>query len=440
MWGQYMTSEKGIENAFEARADDQEIVGPYQCSTCKNGDAGFGYVGNSTTIPKQVSSYTLDSQTYPVPRDDDDNDAVGTCPDLNGTKEEIGCAALQRHCQTRAKGWLIFAQTFDTETGFSMCSGCDKDGYVTGTGEDEGVTLSSGPMLFMYCTIGVVLAVAIYVDIRVFAQNNEKVDMDSPAANSVPKRERTNWFVLHALGYVDEDGNVIDWKKAICTDRVRDLYCCKDKLKFANFLSALLVTLGVSALFGDGARSEYNCYFDATSLSEHSLSHAETTEETYTRQFFQDFYGLKNRPESGIPTVITTDPTQPDFIVGEILAAAYQLSLDLLTRALSRGGYMTEEYCLLMMNILSAAFCASAFAYEWNGLSVDLLFLKWLAGLMVVLILVGPFASGMARLFCVALVSSGCCNLPEQATASEQEEGKPESESGEPQFSRQCDV
>lgn len=313
-----------------------------------------------------------------------------------------------------------------------MCSGCDTDGWVHGTHEEtEGTTtsLTSWPMLLMYGVISAVLAVALYIDITVFVQGHfgrRKGEICAAENCSTSIHERRSWYALYLLGYVDADGTPVPWCRAICIDRFQDLCCCRQRAEFAKFTSLLLLTLGVSALFGEGERSEYNCYFDGTKDEQVTYSeyidetYEHDMEQTYQKLFFNSFYGLKHHSKGGTPSAIgyeNADLVAPGFIVAEMLAAAYQFSVDLLTHALSEADYMKRGHCLLMMNIFSLTFCVGALVYEWEGLSAELLAQSWIVGCILILLIVGPSVSTISFLLGKALVVTGCLSLSDQQSA-----------------------
>mmetsp|Transcript_13766 Transcript_13766/g.24903 ORF Transcript_13766/g.24903 Transcript_13766/m.24903 type:complete len:474 (+) Transcript_13766:83-1504(+) len=415
-WGQY-TNGSETKSALGTPAR----IGPYHCSKCDSGDDGFGYVGVlNESIPLEVSNYSA-STHYPVGWGD--SDIVGFCPEVSGSNETISCAALQQVCENYSAGWLIYAETFNSNVGIYMCSGCDTAPGVYGT-HDDGNALTSWPMRMMYAIIATVLAVALYIDTRVFVQgkvprNRELVGSEAgavdlttsseapPTADNgggserITMHERRSWYALYLMGYVDADGQIIVWYRAICFDRFKDLFCCMHRVDFGNFLSLLLVTLGVSVLLQDGHLPEYNCYFDAT----------QSLEDTYQRQFVQDFYGQEGRPEKG-GSYETPFDLGPEFWVAEGIVIAYQFSLDLLTDALSEAGYMKRGNFLLLMNLLSAIFCACTFIYGWEGLDGATLVAVWLVGLVAALFWVGPLFSTISRLLSKVLVAAGCLTLP----------------------------
>eukprot|EP00581_Thalassiosira_minuscula_P017417 CAMPEP_0183731020 /NCGR_PEP_ID=MMETSP0737-20130205/34125_1 /TAXON_ID=385413 /ORGANISM="Thalassiosira miniscula, Strain CCMP1093" /LENGTH=516 /DNA_ID=CAMNT_0025963643 /DNA_START=157 /DNA_END=1707 /DNA_ORIENTATION=- len=432
-WGTYYNTMNGtIESAFgnvEDGGDGVAGVGPYLCTTCDGGDSGYGYIGVvGESIPSYVSSYTS-STTHPYGNGDD---TVGYCPEVTGSGANISCAGLQRTCEEGGFGWLVYAETFDTAGGVYMCAGCDDGATVWGTEEDD-TNLAAWPMLMMYGMVAAVLAVALYVDAKVFVAggkgeisesgtNAPQTEQPVPdedrrtSGNSYTKRERRSWYLLYLMGYVNFDGERISFCKAVCVNRFKDLWCCRNRMDAGNFVSMLFVTLGVAVLFQDGQLVEYNCYFDST----------QAIHNTYERQFEEDFYGQVDAPKAGDPLVYEIATNEVGFWVAEALVVGYQFSIDLLTNGLAEGGYTTRGRALLLMTALSALFCASAMAYEWDRMSGDKLYGLWFIGFGVALFILGPAFSAISHLAAMTLVKAGCLALPRHAP----DEGPLENEEG----------
>jgi hypothetical protein len=120
------------------------------------------------------------------------------------------------------------------------------------------------------------------------------------------------------------------------------------------------------------------------------------------------------------------------WFLSETSVVLFQKSQDLLARNLVRGGYMTEKATLLMMMGISSLFLLVCLASTWRQVDIELLFINWMAGFIVAIILFTPFFTALSYALAKALVICGCLREPPAETTREDEKASDTEEQNNP--------
>lgn len=378
MWGEFSDNATVFEEGGTAE------YGPYACDTCGSNSSlsGFGYVcKEGATCPSDWLSANN-----------------STCPTVQGKKDEIRCIDLQRSCEENGFGWLTYAESFDGALGHYTCAGCSDSGYVQGD-DGQRSSLLRPSMIILYVLTALLFCLTISLDIRTFLYGSisykegaERPDLDADGVcNNL--REWRDQFILQTLGVVDEKNKPTRfWKQIIQNHACK----CNGWLARLEFLSVLLLSLAIAILTGGARLYPYVCYFDGSSSNLEEI-------------FFRDWFGAKDAPAEGIP-----DPAlfTIDWWVGEIVVFAYQTSVSLLAGSLENIGYAKKTAVVACSNIFSGLFLALGAFLDWQEISIDVMFLEWLIGTILVLLAIGPWGAGAAWVAGKMLLACRIVNLP----------------------------
>jgi hypothetical protein len=404
MWGEFFNETTGTtQSAF--LEDERAEYGPYFCSTCLDGQEGYGYVGDDTVLPDLVDNTCND-------------DCTSQCPvKIFESLEDTSCAGLQKHCEQSGHGWLTYAKSFVSYEGQFVCSGgCTKlfeeeidFGYQVIALSGHATDLRSWPMFFMWALIGIMLAAATSIDFKLY-QGNAK-----------------EWFARYFfsfLGYTNLEGRQNPFWGQVCVNPCTCLCacnCCDCKDPVApqdedesnemapariGFLSLLILSLGVAILFGDGNSFDQVCFFNGVPPSNKNETNYDVA---LPHAFRETIFG-----QDGPFEVKDTDPTvkiwDKEWWVAELAIVMYEMAQELLAYNLVNAGYLGLKTTLCLMVVNSSIFLLCCWSVN-RGIVWGNVWKSWFLG-FIFAILFTPFFNAMAYCLASCVVKRGCLPGP----------------------------
>ncbi|GBG26135.1 Hypothetical Protein FCC1311_023552 [Hondaea fermentalgiana] len=403
LWGEHENGENIFDFSTEYNATK---YGPYYCSSC-----GIGYLCPYGSCPSSVYVQASDEVTV------NEESKPPVCPSVEGDSLTISCANLQHVCRRSGYGWLMFAESFDSELGTYSCAGCHA-GSVLGT--SNGYThLRKPQMVILYMMMCVFFLVSMFLNYRIFKYGSKGYLRDSvPELNTCSaaySETATNkWrlrYILGIIGFMTEDGKPHTFCEVMYKVRC-DFHNEFDRVW--DLASLAIVSLGVTGLFKGGVVISYACYFDGYGDA--------TNADTSAMQLFQPSFVLNfgdlTRSEGGIPAVQLSFENI-ELIFGQLIVALYFFISAMIRRAIVDSGFTSDWRMRQVLFSISIVFCIACVFDEWSTLNAILFLIAWSVSFALLLLLVGPAISVVT--WCLGIVISKVYGCSPWARADRQE-------------------